>query len=259
MNKKLLTLAKLVMKFAEIETDKGMLTIADELAEGVEVFVEKEGEFVPAEDGEYVTDTQKITIKDGKIEKIEENVKAEVSEEFSRKLHFAEEGYNDLMKKIAEAVGENAYVVEAGDGWAIVSIWSEEEDEKFYRYTYSLDAEGKVLLGEREEVEPRFVTEDEAKKLDFEEVTPETTPAPDDATNAEGTEAKDAKIAELENKITELEGLLQDRDAVIAELTAKLKEAEDKAQAPVEKSLEMSACVREMSNKDNGALKFFRN
>lgn len=250
MNKKLLTLAKLVMKFAEIETDKGMLTIADELAEGVEVFVEKEGEFVPAEDGEYVTDTQKITIKDGKIEKIEENVKAEVSEEFSRKLHFAEEGYNDLMKKIAEAVGENAYVIEAGDGWAIVSIWDEDEDEKFYRYTYSLDAEGKVLLGEREEVEPRFVTEDEAKKLDFEEVTPETTPAPDD---------KDAKIAELENKITELEGLLQDRDAVIAELTAKLKEAEDKAQAPVEKSLEMSACVREMASKDNPVLRYFQN
>lgn len=250
MNKKLLTLAKLVMKFAEIETDKGMLTIADELTEGVEVFVEKEGEFVPAEDGEYVTDTQKITIKDGKIEKIEEKAEAEVSEEFSRKLHFAEEGYNDLMKKIAEAVGENAYVVEAGDGWAIVSIWSEEEGEKFYRYTYSLDAEGKVLLGEREEVEPRFVTEDEAEKLDFEEVTPETTPAPDE---------KDTKIAELETRVEELTGLLKDRDAVIEELTAKLKEAEDKAQAPVEKSLEMKAQVNErLIVKDNPALRYFQ-
>lgn len=247
---KLMKLAKLVMKFAEIETDKGTLTVTAEVAEGVEVFIEKEGEFVPAEDGEYVTDTQKITIKDGKIEKIEEKAEdAEMPEEFSRKLRFAEESYNDLMQKIAEAVGENAYVVEAGDGWAIVSIWSEEEGEKFYRYTYSLDAEGKVLLGEREEVHPRFVTEDEEKKLEFEEVTPENTPASDE---------KDAKIAELETRVEELTGLLKDRDAVIEELTAKLKEAENKAQAPVEKPLEMSACVREMSNKDNGALKFFK-
>lgn len=253
MNQKLLKLAKLVMKFAEIETDKGTLTVADEIVEGVEVFVEKDGEFVPAEDGTYLTDTQIIAVTDGKIEKIEDKPAEEevkMPEEFSKRVQFAEEGYNELMRKIAEAVGENAYVVEAGDGWAIVDVWSEEDGEKYYRYTYSLDAEGKVLLGDREEVHPRFVTADEEKKLEFEEVTPETTPAPDE---------KDAKIAELENKVTELEGLLQDRDAVIAELTAKLKELEDKAQAPVEKPLEMSACVREMSNRDNGPLKFFNN
>ena len=247
MNKQLLKLAKLVMKFAQIETDKGTLTVADELAVGVEVMVEVEGEFTPAEDGEYLTKTQKITIKDGKIEKIEEKAE-EMPEEFSRKLRFAEEGYNDRMQKIAEAVGENAYVVEAGDGWAIVSIWSEEEGAKFYRYTYSLDAEGKVLLGEREEVEPRFVTEDEAEKLDFEEVTPETTPAPD-------ANAKDAKIAELETRAEELTGLLKDRDAVIEELTSKIKELEDKANAPVEEPVQMKAQIKE----DNPALRYFCN
>lgn len=257
MNSKLLKLAKLVMKFAEIETDKGTLTISDELAVGVEVYKEVDGEFVSVEDGAYETETQVITIKDGKVEAIEDKTQPEsepeVPEEFSKKLHFAEEGYNELMQKIAEAVGENAYVVEAGDGWAIVSIWSEEEGEKFYRYTYSLDAEGAVMLGDREEVHPRFVTEDEAEKLDFEEVTPETTPAP------EAKDEKDAKIAELEDHIKELEGTLTDRDAVIAELTAKLKEAEDKAQAPVEKPLEMKAQVNErLIVKDNPALRYFQ-
>lgn len=170
MNSKLLKLAKLVMKFAEIETDKGILTISDELAVGVEVYKEVEGEFVPVEDGAYETDTQVITIKDGKVEAIED--------------------------KEVEAPIEEEPV--------------------------------------REEMEEEAPVEEDAQ--------------PDE---------RDAKIAELENKITELEGLLQDRDAVIAELTAKLKEVEDKAQAPVEKPLEMSACVREMSNKENGALKFF--
>lgn len=80
MNKQLLKLAKLVMKFAEIETDRGVLTVADELTIGVEVMVDVDGDFVPAEDGEYLTETQKITIKDGKVEMIEDITEEPVEE-----------------------------------------------------------------------------------------------------------------------------------------------------------------------------------
>lgn len=67
-----LKLAKLLLKFAEVETDKGLLTYEGELEVGNEVFIEKDGELIPAEDGEYVAGDKTITVKDGKIVEIVE-------------------------------------------------------------------------------------------------------------------------------------------------------------------------------------------
>lgn len=61
-------LARMIMKFAEVETDKGILIYEGELEVGTEVFVEKGGEIVPAEDGEYIYADEKLVVKDGKIE-----------------------------------------------------------------------------------------------------------------------------------------------------------------------------------------------
>lgn len=73
MKQKLLKLAKMLMNFKMIETDKGVLIINTELAVGAEVSVETEsGDVIAAPDGEYIIDNQKITIKEGKIESIEE-------------------------------------------------------------------------------------------------------------------------------------------------------------------------------------------
>lgn len=256
MNKinKFLQLASLIAKFSTVDTDKGQLTATDEIAEGVEVYIKDEtsGEFVAAPDGDYETEESIITVKDGKVEKIEaketttEPATETMNEEFARKMRFAEESYNDLMQKIHNAIGEDNYVVDAGDGWAVIVIY-ENDTEKTYRYTYSLDAEGNVILGDRVEVHPRYVTDEEAKSLQFADENP------DDA-NAESNEAKDAQIKELETKITELEGLLQDRDAVIEELTAKIKELEDKTTTPVEEPVKMKTQVRD----SNPALKYFQ-
>ena len=68
---KLLKLAKMVMQFTEYQTDKGNLTFDGELAVGTEVYIEVEGEYQPAPDGDYMTETQKITVKDGKVEELE--------------------------------------------------------------------------------------------------------------------------------------------------------------------------------------------
>lgn len=68
----LLKLAKMILSFAKVSTDKAELVYDGELAEGVEVFVEVEGEMKPAEDGEYISEKQKLIVKDGKIESIED-------------------------------------------------------------------------------------------------------------------------------------------------------------------------------------------
>ena len=68
MNLNLLKLRKSLLQLAEVETDKGVLVIESELAEGVEVFVEDEnGEWIPAEDGEYMNEDKVIVIADGKV------------------------------------------------------------------------------------------------------------------------------------------------------------------------------------------------
>lgn len=72
MKTKLLKLAKMLLNFKMIESDKGTLIIDSELAIGAEISIEGEnGEVLPAPDGEYVIDNQKVEIRDGKIESIE--------------------------------------------------------------------------------------------------------------------------------------------------------------------------------------------
>lgn len=72
MKTKLLKLAKMLLNFKMIESDKGTLIIDSELAIGAEISIEGEnGEVLPAADGEYIIDNQKVEIRDGKIESIE--------------------------------------------------------------------------------------------------------------------------------------------------------------------------------------------
>lgn len=72
MKTKLLKLAKMLLNFKMISSDKGTLIIDSELAIGAEISIEGEnGEVIPAPDGEYVIDNQKVEIRDGKIESIE--------------------------------------------------------------------------------------------------------------------------------------------------------------------------------------------
>lgn len=86
MKTKLLKLAKMLMNFKMIETDKGVLIIDTELAVGAEVSVETEsGEVTPAPDGEYIIDNQKITVVEGKIESIEP-VETEIEEPVEKEV-----------------------------------------------------------------------------------------------------------------------------------------------------------------------------
>ena len=86
MKSKLMKLAKMIMKLAEIETDKGVLIYEGELVEGVEVFIEKEGEFVPADDGEYIVEGKTIVVAEGKVKEIIEVEKEPEVEETAEEI-----------------------------------------------------------------------------------------------------------------------------------------------------------------------------
>ena len=80
-------LAKLLIKYSVVKTDKAVLEYdGEELVAGMDVYVTDEnGDKVPAEDGEYVTEDNKtITVKDGKVESIVDPV-AEVDAEEDEK------------------------------------------------------------------------------------------------------------------------------------------------------------------------------
>lgn len=239
MNKaKLLKLSKVLLQLSETITDKGTLIATEELVVGVEVFVENEGEFIPAADGEYLTAKEKIEVRDGKVESIEvleesEPVEIQIEESLSKAEFFAK-SYTEIMKKLADAI-PGAWIVEAGDGWCVAGVY-EDDAEKFYRYTYSLDAQDEVILGDKTEVYPRFVTKEEADTLEF--------------------SVDQNLLDEKDLRIQELEGLLKDRDAVIAELTEKLKELTDK---PVAEPVKMNSVVVNQKTNTNPALKFFQN
>ena len=66
-------LAKLLIKYSVVKTDKAVLEYdGNDLVAGMDVVITDEnGDKVPAEDGEYVTEDNKvITVKDGKVESI---------------------------------------------------------------------------------------------------------------------------------------------------------------------------------------------
>lgn len=80
-------LARAIMKFASVVTDKGELIYeGDVLVEGTNVFVEDEnGEIVAAADGEYIAEDRKIVVKDGEVELIVEKEPAQQVENLDEK------------------------------------------------------------------------------------------------------------------------------------------------------------------------------
>ena len=80
-------LAKLLIKYSVVKTDRAVLEYeGEDLVAGMDVVItDEEGNKVPAEDGEYVTEDNKvITVKNGKVESIVDKA-AEVDAEEEEK------------------------------------------------------------------------------------------------------------------------------------------------------------------------------
>lgn len=70
---KLMRLARIVLRFATTMVGEVEWVHEGDLSVGTEVYTEDEnGELIPVADGEYETETNKIVVKDGKIEEITE-------------------------------------------------------------------------------------------------------------------------------------------------------------------------------------------
>ena len=250
---KVMLKSMLSLDFGAVATDRGELRWDndDDLKEGVEVFVEDEnGEIVPAADGEYVTEDGKtITVVDGKVAEIKD-AEAEVAPEtevdakaqFSAQVIAMSESYDEKYRKIAAALiaeGEEAYVSEAGDDYAIKVTWNAETGEETYiRYAISWDEDGNVIVGEYEEVKRAFVPADEDVEM------AEDTPEPVDEPETEPEATNEEKIAALEEKMAAItEGINKIIDAIagiesrLEEVEGKLAKVEAPAAEPVDEEI----------------------
>lgn len=170
-------------EMGKVATDKGDLLYdgEEDLKEGDSVFVEKDGENVPAEDGDYTTEDGKIIkVVDGKVESITDD-SAEVAptdaalkrQSFLKKIKEAfEESYEEKERRILDAInaslpeGSWAYIQEAGDNYAIVIVVDESWNETILKYEISWDESGNVILGASEEMKPAFVPVDDPNPAD---------------------------------------------------------------------------------------------
>lgn len=234
-----LALQKLLVEYTALTTDKGILYFEeDDIKTDIQVYLEDEtGEKQVAEPGTYETETQIITVANGRITEIiekttEENMtdeKTKKKEAFeAQKMNF-EATYQEVQRNIYNEFEKNhiyCYIVENTNTYAVVSIWDEDElTDKLFKYNITVDEDGKVTLGEGYEVKIEYVAKMEEQTPaptpveDTVEPTPtpieEPTSTPDPAPIEEPADPQPTeKEAELNKEIEELK-------AKIAELEAK--------------------------------------
>ena len=196
--------------YGSVATDKGVMRWdGDEaLAVGnaVKMVAEDGSESAPA-DGVYTTESHEVEIAGGVVKEIRDKVEASAQEQpakeekkpaqeetpskFGEMVQRLAATFDDMYRAIYAAfaaAGLDAWIVEAGETFAVVELWNG-EDWHYYRYalTFSED-KTEVTLGERVEVFPAFVTAEEKAE-------------------AEGKyAAQDAELVALRAQVAELKG-----------------------------------------------------
>lgn len=271
---KIVKFVKSLVKFGSIETDKATLYWEGdgELEAGVEVFIEnEEGLKEAASDGDYAYDDKIIVVADGKVSEIkdkEESEEVSVEEEISEDAAFSkfnkvkaafEESYEEKERQIIEAIvakGYEAYLIEAGDDFAVADVWDEEEGTyKYFRFPISWTEDGAVEVGEAEEVKSAFVPVDtDVEEIAEEEEKKEEEFAEEDAPAEEAAEdvAEEAAVIvenDYEDRIKALEDAIKALEDRIAALES----------APASESVEeeFEAVNRKQVVKANKAARLF--
>lgn len=227
-------LRSILAQFAEISTDKGLLSFDGEeiKVDDLVYTLDDEGNRIAAADGDYAAeDGRVIRVDDGKVVEIVEKEET-VTEEFKSMKAKFEETYDEKYKKIDEAVREKGvgefYIVEAGDDHAVVCVW-EENTEVLYRYPLTWNEDGSVTLGEAVEVKQTYVPVEEVKEEVTVEEKMEDVPNPD----TEGGESDTKAIEEVRKEIDELydivDKLIKEVDKLKNEPAAESAEQEFKA------------------------------
>lgn len=170
--------------FGSVATDKGVLHWDGDAAlkEGDPVrMVAENGEESAVADGIYTTESHTIEVAGSAVKSIAEiEVKAAEREEEMKGTPAVEaepaaevlerfaQSFSDKYRAIYDALsaaGLDAYIVEAGDTFAIVELYTGER-YKYFRYALSFSEDGIVTLGERTEVFPAWATAEEKAEIE---------------------------------------------------------------------------------------------
>lgn len=173
-------------KFGSVSTDQGVLRWeGDEaLKEGDAVkLVDEEGNESDAPDGTYETETHTITVADGKVSAIADKAAEEAEPEGEQEAAAVEapaDAFASIAAKLSAsfddkyraiygalfAIGIDAYIIAAGDDFAIVQVWNEGAD-KYFRYELSFSEDGyECTLGDSVEVFPAWATAEQRDEIE---------------------------------------------------------------------------------------------
>lgn len=213
-------LAAMLGKFGNVTTDKATLTWDGdgELEAGMEVYIlDEDGNRQKPEDGDYTTEDGKvIAVADGIVTEIRDK-EAEVAPEGEENdmkaqkmatLAKFEESYEEKERKIAEAIaaangeGFYFYLVEAGEGYAVICWWTDEDyADHFRRYEVTENEDGTFTIGEYVEGHMGFIP-DTAE----EPVPAEPAPAEEDETMANAMSAVLDELKTIKADMAALKG-----------------------------------------------------
>ena len=208
-------------KNSETAKDGRVIYWEGELAEGVALYVlDEEGNEVACPDGEVIIEDKKIVVADGKVSTIE-TVAAEEPQptdepketdmsvndkanKFSAIVDFYSMSYDErwqLLYKAAQELYPDSflYIEDAGDDYAVVCIYNDDDDAKLYKYSVTWDNDVPTLSNPVEVKRGYIPVNEEIEETPAEPIN-EPAPAPTDEQMAEQT-------AELEALRTEVEEL----------------------------------------------------
>lgn len=187
-----LALKKFLIEYTALTTDKGILYFEeDNIKTDIQVYLEDEnGEKQVAEPGVYETETQTITVENGRITEIIEKTNNEPmieetnkkKEAFKAKKMNFEATYQEIQRNIYNALDKAhiyCYIVENTNEYVIVSVWDEAEGtDKLFKYNITVDEDGKVTLGEGFEVKIEYVAKFDEQTAPTPTDEPTTDPQP---------------------------------------------------------------------------------
>ena len=213
-------LAAMLGKFGNVVTDKATLSWDGdgELEAGMEVYIlDEDGNRQKPEDGDYTTEDGKIIavadgivteIRDSEAEVAPEGEENEMKAQKMATLAKFEESYEEKERKIAEAIaaangeGFYFYIVEAGEGYAIICWWTDDDLDNHYRkYEVSFDEEGNAVLGESVEGRMGFIPDEAAPAAE-----PEPETVEEDNTMAEAMSAVLDELKTIKAEMAALKG-----------------------------------------------------
>ena len=216
-------------KNSETAKDGRVIYWEGELAEGVALYVlDEEGNEVACPDGEVIIEDKKIVVADGKVSTIETvaaeepqpmeptdepapaEMKNDKANKFSAIVDFYSMSYDERWQLLYKAAQELypddfLYVEDAGDDYAVVCLYDDDDDAKLYKYSVTWENDvptlsnpvevkrGYIPVNENAEPAPAPATEPSEPN--------EPAPAPNE------TSAMAEQMAELEALRTEVEEL----------------------------------------------------